>query len=191
MQGYKERVLALRPTVGVQKLFTVQYFWLFTMLGLTVPYRIRFSKHCDEFRVAVVKEISAKIKKPEKESSSVTKQSSWFTPRSWFSGNVPGQAQAIAEDSRREKFKKQMQEISLYHEKQAAASETSKSDGIQSEDGNMETGNHSDCDEGHNDHGENIDSAVVKKNADVSTSGVKSNDVVDGKETICKTLDKT
>jgi len=100
----------VRPPTGVQKVFSVRYFWLFTMLGLTVPYRIRFGKHCDELRVAVVKEVTVEVK-PEYGSSSLSK-SSWFSsPRSWLWG--PDTRQDVAHD-RREKFKERMQEISLY-----------------------------------------------------------------------------
>ena len=109
VQGYKERVLAVRPTRGAQKLFQTHYFWLFTFLGLTVPYRIRFGKHCDCLRVAVVKETSAK-NKTEIDPAVPSKQS-WFTsPLSWFGGLD------LKEDvqGKRERFKKRMQEISLY-----------------------------------------------------------------------------
>jgi len=103
-------VLAVRPPTGVQKVFNVRYFWLFTMLGLSVPYRIRFGKHCDELRVAVVKEVTVEVK-PEYGSSSLSK-SSWFSsPRSWLWG--PDTRQDVVHD-RREKFKQRMQEISLY-----------------------------------------------------------------------------
>ena len=103
-------MLAVRPPTGVQKVFNVRYFWLFTMFGLSVPYRIRFGKHCDELRVAVVKEVTIEVK-PEYGTSSLS-NSSWFSsPRSWLWG--PDTRQDVVHD-RREKFKQRMQEISLY-----------------------------------------------------------------------------
>lgn len=127
MKGYREKALAVRPTNGVQKLFDVRYFWLFTIMGLTVPYRIRFGKHCDELRVAVVKETSA-VNKKSFDKSSTDQKSTWLsTPRSWFGGN-----DNIAQEDRGEKFKKHMQEISLYQGNRAGkvlASQDGESDG--------------------------------------------------------------
>jgi hypothetical protein len=80
------------------------------MMGLTVPYRIRFGKNCDELRVAVVKEVSSRIK-VESDSLAATK-SSWFaSPRSWLWG--PATAQDLIKQ-RRENFRLKMQEMSLY-----------------------------------------------------------------------------
>lgn len=72
MPGFKPRVLAVRPVEGVPstKLFRLHLFWIFTILGLSVPFRVWFSNHCDEIQVRIVKELWA-----EPESSG----------RSWFS----------------------------------------------------------------------------------------------------------
>lgn len=111
VKGYRAKVLAVRSSTNmVQKLFNIHYFWLFTMMGLTVPYRIRFGKNCDELRVAVVKEVSSRIK-VESDSLAATK-SSWFaSPRSWLWG--PATAQDLIKQ-RRENFRLKMQEMSLY-----------------------------------------------------------------------------
>lgn len=52
--GYQPRVLAVHP--GTRLLCTQTMFWLFTLAGLTVPYRRWLSAQCDEVRVRVVKE---------------------------------------------------------------------------------------------------------------------------------------
>ncbi|KAG7351121.1 Tmem151 family protein [Nitzschia inconspicua] len=58
--GYRPRMLAVRPRKNrAARLFRLHFFWVFTLLGLTVPYRIWFKQHCDFVRVAVVKEISS------------------------------------------------------------------------------------------------------------------------------------
>eukprot|EP00554_Chaetoceros_debilis_P001173 CAMPEP_0194094672 /NCGR_PEP_ID=MMETSP0149-20130528/55072_1 /TAXON_ID=122233 /ORGANISM="Chaetoceros debilis, Strain MM31A-1" /LENGTH=392 /DNA_ID=CAMNT_0038780443 /DNA_START=934 /DNA_END=2112 /DNA_ORIENTATION=- len=118
--GYKQKLLAVRPTKGIQKLFNIYYFWLFSFLGLTVPYRIRFSNHCDELRVAVVKETAVKVKseKDAKYADSSKKQSWFASPRSWF-GAGQGEGGAGIDvvqnmKERTEKFRKHMQEIALY-----------------------------------------------------------------------------
>lgn len=90
-------MLAVRPVEGVLsiKLFRQHLFWMFTLIGLTVPYRIWFSRHCDELRVTVAKETSAD--KP-------------LSSRSWLKG--PWSASASGESS--EVFKAKMRELSLY-----------------------------------------------------------------------------
>jgi hypothetical protein len=110
VNGYKEKVLAVRPSAGMQKLFDIRYFWLFTLLGLTVPYRIRFGKHCDEVRVAVLKEVSSD-RMTDNGSSSLSKTSWFASPRSWLWG--PDTRSEVVHDQR-QRFKKHMQEISLY-----------------------------------------------------------------------------
>lgn len=95
VEGFKPRMLAVRDVEGVPsaKLFRIQLFWLFTLLGLTVPYRIWFARHCDELRVTVVKETSSE------------KPSSW-TKKGWFSRKL--------EENFGEEFRKRMQEFALY-----------------------------------------------------------------------------
>jgi hypothetical protein len=62
--GYRPRLLLTRSLSHQQintytKLFRLSVFWIFTFLGLTVPYRIWFKRHCDFIRVTVVKETKA------------------------------------------------------------------------------------------------------------------------------------
>jgi hypothetical protein len=56
-------MLAVRPVEGVlsTRLFRLHTFWLFTLCGLTLPYRIWFKRRCDYLRVTVVKETSSTI----------------------------------------------------------------------------------------------------------------------------------
>ena len=75
-----------------------------------MPYRIRFGKHCDEVRVAVLKEVAIEVK-TNTGSSSLSKTSWFATPRSWLWG--PGVRSEDVHDQR-QKFKQHMQEISLY-----------------------------------------------------------------------------
>ena len=58
--GYRPRLLARNnSTPSKKRLFRLSVFWMFTCIGLTVPYRIWFKRHCDFIRVTVVKETKA------------------------------------------------------------------------------------------------------------------------------------
>jgi hypothetical protein len=67
---------------------------MFTLIGLTVPFRIWFARHCDELRVTVAKE-----------TSTVKPSSSW----SWLSKSAPD----LATESN-ERFKVMMRDLALY-----------------------------------------------------------------------------
>jgi hypothetical protein len=110
VEGYKEKVLAVRQSKGACQLYTLKYFWFFTLIGLTVPYRIWFSNHCDELRVAVVKEVVCEDASKAVDS---TTQKSWF-PTSWFS-------RSEGQDVQEEAFRKRMQEMSLYEREKIAS----------------------------------------------------------------------
>lgn len=64
VKGYKSHLLANRPSQLQNRVISfmcrLETYWLFTFLGLTVPYRIWFNQLCDEIRVTVVKEVSSK-----------------------------------------------------------------------------------------------------------------------------------
>ena len=66
LQGFKPQLLAVRNVDGVQsaRLFRLHMFWIFTVFGLTLPFRIWFSRHCDELRVTVAKETFADPQSP-------------------------------------------------------------------------------------------------------------------------------
>jgi hypothetical protein len=97
VKGFQRRMLAVRPVEGIPstKLFRLHLFWLFTLFGLTVPYRIWFARHCDELRVTVAKETS----------TGKSGSSSW----SWFSKSTQSQAEEWNKE-----FKSKMRELSLY-----------------------------------------------------------------------------
>lgn len=97
VKGFRRRMLAVRPVEGVPstKLFRLHLFWMFTLIGLTVPYRIWFATHCDELRVTVAKETA----------SGKTGSSSW----SWFSKSTSKQATEWNNE-----FKSKMRELALY-----------------------------------------------------------------------------
>ena len=123
VEGFKSRVLAIRPmrrggTLS-SRFFRLHLFWIFTCLGLTVPYRIWFSRHCDELRVAVIKETFAIGKKPKLQSSS-----SWTK---WFARGKEMDQTAFADESSqngavaslRSDFRKRMEELAIYQADEA------------------------------------------------------------------------
>ena len=131
VKGDKEKVLAVRPRKGLQKMFDIRYYWFFTLIGFTVPYRIKFGRHCDELRVTIVKETS--LAHNSDKTSPTEQKSSWLsTPRSWFKGND------VVKNDRGEKFKKHMQQISLYNGNRVPEISTSQ------EEESNEDGNHRD-----------------------------------------------
>lgn len=89
-------MLAVRPVEGVPstKLFRLHLYWMFTLIGLTVPFRVWFARHCDELRVTVAKETSTG--KPS---------SSW----SWLSKSSPDPS-----TESNERFKAMMRDLALY-----------------------------------------------------------------------------
>ena len=105
MAGFKRRMLAIRPVEGVPsaKLFRLHTFWFFTMVGLSLPYRLWFARHCDYLRVTTVKETYADL--PAASGSF----SSWFTYKSASQPQQP-----IADDAVTGAFRQQMQSLLLY-----------------------------------------------------------------------------
>jgi hypothetical protein len=104
--GFKPRMLAIRPVEGVPsaKLFRSHLFWIFTAMGLTVPYRIWFARHCDELRVAVIKETMSELpKQPSR---------SWMSFSS--SSRTPAEPTSPAPVDEQEGFRSLMQELKLY-----------------------------------------------------------------------------
>lgn len=109
VDGFKPKMLAVRKVKGhpVASLFRLHLFWLFTFLGLTFPYRIWFSRHCDELRVTVAKETST-----GRVSSSSSSTSSW---RKW----------SPAESSASDAFRNTMMDLALYGESEKSGKEES------------------------------------------------------------------
>jgi len=110
VRGYRPKLLAIRPTQGLARpthQLRVYHFWLFTILGLTVPFRILFARRCDELRVSVVKETSAEGNTEGSSSFSILKPS-WVS-KPWFGSSI---SQTLEEQG--ENFRSRMEEMSLY-----------------------------------------------------------------------------
>ncbi len=102
-------------------LFRKHLYVLFTLLGLSLPYRIWFARHCDEIRVTVVKETSIEERSSAKDTKEAAENSlSWFPlPWGW------GSSQSLSATERaQELFRRKMRKLSLYddEEKPLAAS---------------------------------------------------------------------
>ena len=125
VEGFRPKLLAVRPVRGASKisavLFRQHIYLLFTLLGLSLPYRIWFGKHCDEVKVTILKETgSGSVVKTEEDKSA--EKSSWFR---FGRGNS-----AVGGESQRsqEQFRKNMQSFSLYGEKVSPEVVTEESD---------------------------------------------------------------
>ncbi len=100
LQGFKPQLLAVRNVNGVRsaRLFRLHTFWIFTAFGLSLPFRIWFSGHCDELRVTVAKETLAD---PHIHSS-----------KSWFGKSLTSTPSEAANND--PAFRLAMQTLSLY-----------------------------------------------------------------------------
>ena len=110
VDGYRPRLLATRKATGSvsSRFFRLHLFWVFTLLGLTVPYRAWFANHCDEIRVTVIKEISC-----------VESALSGSNKNGWFSALSPRKTEANnTEDERKETFRSLMENLRLYADRQ-------------------------------------------------------------------------
>ncbi len=119
VEGFRPKLLAVRPVRRASHvsaaLFRQHIYFLFTLLGLSLPYRIWFGKHCDEVKVTILKETGSGsvVKTTEEEES--TEKSSWFK---WGRGTSSSSSSAGGLESKRaqEQFRKNMQSFSLYGE---------------------------------------------------------------------------
>ena len=95
-------MLAIQPVDGApsSKLFRLNTFWIFTVLGMSLPYRIWFARHCDQLRVTVVKETYAEVVPKS------TFMSGWFTSKTPAAPAAPGTNSSV--------FRQQMQSLLLY-----------------------------------------------------------------------------
>jgi hypothetical protein len=61
VEGFKPKLLAVRTVMGAKGTgnIRVHFFWLFTLLGLTVPYRMWFARHCDRVELLLAKIVTA------------------------------------------------------------------------------------------------------------------------------------
>lgn len=125
VDGFRPKLLAVRPVrLGAHKvsaaLFRQHIYILSTLLGLSLPFRIWFAKHCDEIRVTVVKE-TCNIHGGTSSGGEVVPaepKSSWF--RGWGKSATP-QPSTAAFDSKKaqELFRTSMQQFSLYDEEES------------------------------------------------------------------------
>ena len=105
--GFKPKMLVVPPSGSGQsrKGFRTFHFWFFTLLGLSLPYRMWFYNQCDQLRVSVVKETSADI---------LRNNTSAFR---WFSTRKPA---AALTDTGDETFRELMQALALYNKEDDA-----------------------------------------------------------------------
>lgn len=131
VEGFRPKLLAVRPVRRASHisaaLFRQHIYFLVTLLGLSLPFRIWFSKHCDEVKVTVLKETgsssgggsASSISHNTAEGEGLEKSSSWFR---WGRGSTgassPSSSTAGGMESKRahEQFRKNMQSYSLYGE---------------------------------------------------------------------------
>ena len=131
VEGFRPKLLAVRPVRRASHvsaaLFRQHIYFLVTLLGLSLPFRIWFSKHCDEVKVTVLKETGSSsgagsgssISRNTEEGERSEKSSSWFR---WGRGSTgassPSSLTAGGMESKRaqEQFRKNMQNYSLYGE---------------------------------------------------------------------------
>jgi hypothetical protein len=68
-------------------LFQKHLYVLFTLLGLSLPYWIWFTRHCNEIRVTAVKETSIKERSSVKDRKEAAEKSSLWFPLPWRGGS--------------------------------------------------------------------------------------------------------
>ena len=143
VEGFRSKLLAVRPVIlhhraasttttttlsssskkqlfSAANIFFRQHIYLVvTLLGLSLPYRIWFARHCDEIRVTVVKETciedsrSSTTTTSETSDKSIDKSSSsWFLPTTWGFGW--GSSSVTDSVRAQELFRKSMSALSLY-----------------------------------------------------------------------------
>ena len=143
VEGFRSKLLAVRPVLlhhraasttttttssssskkqlfSAANIFFRQHIYLVvTLLGLSLPYRIWFARHCDEIRVTVVKETciedsrSSTTTTSETSDKSIDKSSSsWFLPTTWGFGW--GSSSVTDSVRAQELFRKSMSALSLY-----------------------------------------------------------------------------
>ena len=141
VEGFRSKLLAVRPVIlhhraasttttssssskkqlfSAANIFFRQHIYLVvTLLGLSLPYRIWFARHCDEIRVTVVKETciedsrSSTATTSETSDKSIDKSSSsWFLPTTWGFGW--GSSSVTDSVRAQELFRKSMSALSLY-----------------------------------------------------------------------------
>mmetsp|Transcript_17584 Transcript_17584/g.29712 ORF Transcript_17584/g.29712 Transcript_17584/m.29712 type:complete len:659 (-) Transcript_17584:137-2113(-) len=120
VEGFRPKLLAVLPVRRASHvsavLFRQHIYVLFTLLGLSLPYRIWFGKHCDEVKVTILKETGSGSVVKTEEAESVEKSSSWFR---WGKGTSASTSGGLDSQRAQEQFRKNMQSFSLYGEEGA------------------------------------------------------------------------
>lgn len=120
VEGFRPKLLAVHPVRRASHLsaalFRQHVYFFFTLLGLSLPYRIWFGNHCDEVKVTILKETgSGSVAKTEEDESA--EKSSWFK---WGRGTSGSSAGGMESKRAQEQFRKNMQSFSLYGEEEGA-----------------------------------------------------------------------
>jgi hypothetical protein len=105
------KVLVVRDVDKYQWFHNLYLFWLVTLLGFTVPFRIWFSRHCDDVRVTIIKEISSNITTIRPTSISMGRPL-WGSLLSRPKGNGNESTEQL--ELRREQFRQAMRTLELY-----------------------------------------------------------------------------
>lgn len=124
VEGFRPKVLAVRPVRRASNvsaaLFRQHVYVLFTLLGLSLPYRIWFARHCDETKVNVVKEVGCSAggaAAPRKGGSPAAGgRTPWFRGRRGRGGPPSAAAGDGGEGAQQESYRSSMQSLSLYGE---------------------------------------------------------------------------
>ena len=58
VKGFRHKMLIVRTGLGDIPMAQTLWFWIFSLLGLTVPYRVWFARHCDEVEVTLTKTLA-------------------------------------------------------------------------------------------------------------------------------------
>lgn len=103
------KVLVVRDADKYKWFHNLYMFWFVTLLGFTVPFRIWFSRHCDDVRVTLIKEISSNVTTTTSKSIGLPSWGS-FLSRSKGDGNIT----AAQLELRREQFRQAMRTLDLY-----------------------------------------------------------------------------
>jgi len=122
VEGFRPKLLAVRPVRRASHvsaaLFRQHIYFLATLLGLSLPYRIWFGKHCDEVKVTILKETGSGSVVKTTEDVERTEKSSWFK---WGRGTSSSSSGGLESQKAQEQFRKNMQSFSLYGEEEGTA----------------------------------------------------------------------
>ena len=118
LENYKAKVLL---AISKSSFFRISWFWIFTLIGLTVPFRIWLAHHCDELRVTLVKETSSTPPPPphtrnvngQQQSESWYKKSFWFLPS--LSSKQSSQNEVQQPNNNNSHFRQRMEQLYLYN----------------------------------------------------------------------------